>query len=244
MIVIVIPCYNEAQRLEPTPFVSFLAGHPGITFLFVDDGSTDNSSEKLEEISRLAGGSSEVLKLDENSGKAEAVRRGMLAALAREPSHIGYWDGDLATPLSQIPIFVELCSGGIRQMIFGSRIQRLGAEINRHWYRHYPGRFIAFWINAILQLPIHDTQCGAKLIETGLVRQIFAEPFISPWLFDVELFARIIALYGRQQASQLIYEVPLQHWNDVGESKITLGYLPKIPVELLKIYRRYRKELH
>ncbi len=244
MIVIVIPCYNEAQRLDPAPFVSFLADNPGITFLFVDDGSTDDSYEKLAEIGSLAGASSEVLKLDANCGKAEAVRRGVLAALAGEPSHIGYWDGDLATPLSEIPMFVELCADGSRKMIFGSRIQRLGAEINRHWYRHYPGRFIAFWINVILQLPIHDTQCGAKLIEADLVRQIFTEPFISPWLFDVELFARIISLFGRQQASQLIYEVPLQHWNDVGESKISLGYLPKIPVELMKIYRRYHKELH
>jgi hypothetical protein len=129
-------------------------------------------------------------------------------------------------------------------MIFGSRIQRLGADIKRHWYRHYPGRIIAFWINAIIKLPVHDTQCGAKLIEANLARQIFAEPFISSWLFDVELFARIIALYGRQQASQMIYEIPLQRWTDVGDSKISAGYLPKIPVELAKIYWKYRKELH
>ena len=244
MIVIVIPCYNEARRLEPAPFVSFLADNPDLTFLFVDDGSTDESLEKLQEISNLAGPSSEVLRLDENVGKAEAVRRGVLSALAGKPSHIGYWDGDLATPLAEIPMFVELCADDSRKMIFGSRIQRLGAEINRHWYRHYPGRLIAFWINVILKLPIHDTQCGAKLIEAGLARQIFADPFISPWLFDVELFARIIALVGRQQASRMIYEVPLRHWNDVGNSKITLGYLPRIPVELMKIYRRYRQKLH
>ncbi len=244
MIVIVIPCYNEAHRLDPGPFVTFLEDSSNVFFLFVDDGSTDNSAEKLEKISTRTGSASEVLKLPENCGKAEAVRQGVQLALDRKPSHIGYWDGDLATPLSEIPLFVKHCREADRKMIFGSRIQRLGADINRHWYRHYPGRFIAFWINAILKLPIHDTQCGAKLIEADLAEPIFAEPFISPWLFDVELFARIIAKYGRQRTSEIIYEVPLQRWTDVGDSKIRPGYLPRIPVELLKIYRQYHKDLH
>lgn len=244
MITIVIPCFNEAHRLSHGPFVSFLDDVSDLCFLFVDDGSTDHTAEKLEKISSLTGSKSSVLKFSENRGKAEAVRQGILSALPKEVSHVGYWDGDLATPLSEIPTFLNFSTDPARKMIFGSRIQRLGADIKRHWYRHYPGRIIAFWINAIIKLPVHDTQCGAKLIDANLARQIFAEPFISSWLFDVELFARIIALYGRQQASQMIYEIPLQRWTDVGDSKISAGYLPKIPLELSKIYWKYRKELH
>ncbi len=244
MIVIVIPCFNEAQRLDPRLFVSFLTDNSELFFLFVDDGSTDDTAEKLEQISEQTSSQSEVLKIAENRGKAEAVRRGVLKALKKKPSHIGYWDGDLATPLSEIPLFVDYGSDTNKKMIFGSRIQRLGADIHRHWYRHYPGRIIAVWINLILKLPIHDTQCGAKLIEKELAGQIFTEPFTSTWLFDVELFARIIALFGRDKAAQMIYEIPLQRWTDVGESKISPGYLPKIPVELLKIYWKYRKDLN
>ena len=103
---------------------------------------------------------------------------------------------------------------------------------------------IAFWINAIIRLPVHDTQCGAKLIEADLAAKIFAEPFISSWLFDVELFARIIGLYGRQQAARKIYEVPLRRWTDVGDSKISPAYVPKIPVELFRIYWKYRTDMH
>ncbi len=240
MIVIVIPCFNEAHRLSPGPFVSFLASSDDLSFIFVDDGSTDETAEKLEQISAQTAGKSSVLRLGNNQGKAEAVRQGVLLALKGEPAHVGYWDGDLATPLSEIPSFIEYSTDQTRKMIFGSRIQRLGAHIERHWYRHYPGRVIAFWINVILKLPVHDTQCGAKLIKADLARQIFTEPFISSWLFDVELFARIIGLYGRQQAAGMIYEVPLQRWADVGESKISVTYLPKIPVELFKIYWKYR----
>jgi glycosyltransferase involved in cell wall biosynthesis len=243
LIAIVIPCFNEAHRLSPGPFVSFLAGGGDLCFIFVDDGSTDETADKLEQISAQTAGKSSVLQLGTNRGKAEAVRQGILRALKGEPASVGYWDGDLATPLSEIPSFIEHSKVPTRRMIFGSRIQRLGAEIERHWYRHYPGRLIAFWINVILKLPVHDTQCGAKLIEADLARHIFAEPFISPWLFDVELFARIIGLYGRRQAAAMIYEVPLQRWADVGESKISAAYLPKIPVELFRIYRKYRKDL-
>jgi glycosyltransferase involved in cell wall biosynthesis len=244
LIAIVIPCFNEAHRLSPGPFVSFLAGSDDLVFTFVDDGSTDRTLEKLEEISAQTGGKSRVLHLASNQGKAEAVRQGVLLALEHEPTHVGYWDGDLATPLSEITSFIEYSNDPTRKMIFGSRIQRLGAQIERHWYRHYPGRVIAFWINIILKLPVHDTQCGAKLISADLARQIFATPFISSWLFDVELFARIIGLCGRQQATEMIYEVPLQRWADVGESNIALAYLPKIPVELFGIYWKYRKDLH
>ncbi|RZW25493.1 MAG: glycosyltransferase [Desulfobulbaceae bacterium] len=243
LIAIVIPCFNEAHRLSPGPFVSFLGGSADLFFIFVDDGSTDQTAVKLEQIDAQTGAKSRVLHLGTNQGKAEAVRQGILLALEDEPDHVGYWDGDLATPLSEIPSFIEYSNDPTRKMLFGSRIQRLGAEIERHWYRHYPGRVIAFWINAILKLPVHDTQCGAKLIKTDLARQIFAEPFISSWLFDVELFARIIGLFGRRQAAGMIYEIPLQRWADVGESKISLAYLPKIPVELFRIYRKYRKDL-
>ena len=230
--------------MSPEPFVSFLGDSADLCFVFVDDGSTNQTAAKLEQIRAAAGSKSTVLRLAVNQGKAEAVRRGILRALQDEPAHVGYWDGDLATPLSEIPTFIEFSSDSARKMIFGSRIQRLGAEIERHWYRHYPGRMIAFWINAILRLPVYDTQCGAKLIEADLARQIFAEPFLSSWLFDVELFARIIGLYGRSQAVGMIYEVPLRRWRDVGDSKIAPSYLPKIPIELVKIYWKYRKELH
>ena len=244
MIAIVIPCFNEAHRLSPDPYVSFLEDRGDLSFVFVDDGSTDRTSEKLEQIRAATDSKSTVLRLTSNQGKAEAVRQGTFRALQDRPAHVGYWDGDLATPLSEIPAFIELTNNSARKMIFGSRIQRLGAEIERHWYRHYPGRIIAFWINVILRLPVHDTQCGAKLIEADLARQIFSEPFLSSWLFDVELFARIIALYGRSQAAAMIYEVPLQQWRDVGDSKIAPSYLPKIPLELMRIYWKYRKELH
>lgn len=245
LIIIVIPCFNEADRLAAGPFLSFLAEHREIELLFVDDGSSDSTAARICDMENRANGRVSLLRLPKNQGKAEAVRQGVLHSLQKPAHHIAYWDADLATPLGAIIEFTEFTTAAYgKKMICGARVQRLGADIKRHWYRHYPGRIIAACISIILGLPLYDSQCGAKLIERDLAEQIFAEPFLSPWLFDVELIARVIGLVGRKKAAQIIYELPLSHWTDVGNSKISLAYLPRIPFELIRIYRHYRHQLH
>jgi dolichyl-phosphate beta-glucosyltransferase len=107
--------------------------------------------------------------------------------------------------------------------------------INRHWHRHYPGRIIATIISMISGLPFYDTGCGAKLIERTLAEQLFAKPFISPWLFDVKLITRIVQTFGKQEAGNIILELPLDSWPDIGDLKISLNYPPKVPYELIRI---------
>ena len=244
LITIIIPCFNEAARLEPEPFLSFLKDTANIHLLFVDDGSKDETISRLEVLRQQVSDRISLLKLPQNQGKGEAIRQGVIHAANAPITHIGYWDADLATPLTAVPEFVEFTSPIYnKKMICGARVLRLGAQISRHWYRHYPGRIAATCISIILGLPFYDTQCGAKLIEKELAVKIFADPFVNPWLFDVELVARIVVLYGRKQAAQLIYELPLSSWTDVDGSKVSLGYLMRVPYELLRIYWRYRRQL-
>ena len=133
MITIVIPCFNEAHRLSSTPFVSFLDDSSDLFFVFVDDGSTDHTAESLDRISLETGSKSTVLTLSENQGKAEAVRQGILWSLEKEGSHVGYWDGDLATPLSEIPTFIDhsadLTSTG-KHVRTGKKIKPLAPSVN------------------------------------------------------------------------------------------------------------------
>ena len=242
-ITIVIPCYNEAHRLDTSAYAAFLQAAPGVHLVFVNDGSTDSTSARLAEIEQSAPGRVELIELPVNQGKGEAVRSGILAGLENSPRWLGYWDADLATPLEEVCMFAELAQTQPHiRLLCGSRILRMGANIRRHWYRHYPGRIIATCISLLLGLEVYDTQCGAKLIEPELAAEIFAEPFSSKWLFDVELIARIITLAGKQEAKRIIYEYPLSRWTDIGESKISLAYLPRIPIDLLRIYRRYHRQ--
>jgi len=240
--IIIIPCFNEADRLATPPFLTFIENVAGVDLLFVDDGSTDSTPQLLDTLEDKGARRISSLRLQQNQGKAEAVRRGALQAMTKSCRYIGYWDADLATPLTVIPQFLH-CFQEDRQrkIICGSRIKRMGARIDRHWYRHYPGRVIATVVSMILGLPFYDTQCGAKLIDRTLAEQIFAKPFLSPWLFDVELVARIVEIYGAQEAAKRIFELPLDSWSDIGKSKIPLSYLPKVPYELIKIYRNYRR---
>ncbi len=244
MCTLVIPCYNEGKRLDVARFFAFLEQEEGVRFLFVDDGSTDNTVERIREVEQNCPDRVHLLLLEENGGKAEAVRQGMLEAVRQGASKVGFWDADLATPLDELSQFRAVFERDSSiEMVCGSRVQRLGSDISRHWYRHYPGRLIATFISIILGIKVYDSQCGAKVFSSGLAGVLFAEPFLSPWLFDVELFARMIGQYGRKHCLHAIFELPLTCWHDVGGSKISPVYMVKVPMELFRIAICYRKQL-
>ena len=140
-----------------------------------------------------------VLSLPQNQGKAEAVRRGVLTAIESQPDYVGFWDADLATPLRAIPQFVDLAeSRPDLEMIMGSRVKLLGRNIERRRSRHYLGRVFATAVSTILGLDVYDTQCGAKLFRaTPFIGALFQQPFLSRWIFDVEIIARLIQAQAR-----------------------------------------------
>ena len=245
---VVVPCYNEEFRLKTGAFADFLslpettAGR--VRFLFVNDGSRDNTLSILNNFAALHPERVSVLDKQPNGGKAEAVRVGMLHALAAgDTEYTGFWDADLATPLEQIPDLLGiLLRRADIQMVFGARVRLLGREIHRQALRHYLGRVFATIASVMLRLPIYDTQCGAKLFRvTPEFTQILERPFLSRWIFDVEILARFIARHkaDRTQVHDEIYEFPLPTWTDVAGSKVSPFDFLKAFGELLLIYREY-----
>jgi glycosyltransferase involved in cell wall biosynthesis len=241
-VIFVVPCFNEEKRLDSEAFLLFCRDYPSVHFCFVDDGSKDGTAHLLENLHKANSMQIQFLQLSKNQGKAEAVRQGILhTAKQKQFAYIGYLDADLATPLCEIPFFVELVKQNPHLiLIAGSRISRMGASIERYLFRHYFGRVFATIVSAMLNLRFYDTQCGAKLLKSGIVEEIFNEPFISPWLFDVEMIFRIMKAKGLTNPASLIYELPLNQWEEKGASKIKLIDLIKIPIELWKIGRKYR----
>ena len=241
---IVIPCYNEGARLQGGRFLEFLREHEGIRFLFVNDGSRDNTMEVLREIQKNGGERILVLDIERNGGKAEAVRAGMLRAIQEpEVAYVGFWDADLATPLSTIPVSVAFLAANEQlQMVFGSRVRLLGHNIHRRAVRHYLGRVFASVVSVLLRLPIYDTQCGAKLFRmTPELSTVLDAKFLSRWVFDVEILARYIDLHHGDSAflRDSIYEHPLDSWEDVAGSKVGPGAFFKAFFDVLRIYRMY-----
>lgn len=237
---IIIPCYNEANRLNKEAFLQFLGNHEDVFFLFVNDGSKDNT---LEMLAAFANEHEHIHYLDvqPNGGKAEAVRRGMLHAAEHFTCDcIGFWDADLATPLYEIDNFLAQMQRGDFEMVTGLRLMRLGAGVKRKQLRHYLGRCFATTASILLKLPVYDTQCGAKLYKASIVPTLFSDSFVTRWLFDVELLARFINAYGRDKAIQNVYEYPLLEWVDVGGSQLKFKDFFKAPYELWQIKRRYK----
>jgi len=238
-LVLVVPCYNEEKRLDVAAFRAF----SGAEFLFVNDGSRDGTLRLLESLRDSDPQRFDVLNLERNSGKAEAVRRGILAALERGADLTGFWDADLATPLSELPAFLEIFAARAEiAMVFGARVRLLGREISRHASRHYLGRFGATLISQTLGLAVYDTQCGAKLFRaSGALREAFARPFLSRWIFDVEILARFIEMQGRDAVAREVYEYPVKVWHDVKGSKVKSSDFLRALRDLWKIRRAYRR---
>ena len=242
--IVILPCYNEAKRFPIEQFLAFDSDHYHQKFIFVNDGSTDSTLQVLESLRARAPGRYYVHNLTRNVGKAEATRAGLLLAFQENPDYVGFWDADLATPLDAIYDFCQMLdSNPSIEMIFGSRVRLLGRRIQRSAIRHYPGRVFATAASQVLGLAVYDTQCGAKLFRaTPQIRSLFEEPFVTRWLFDIEIVARLIrARRGTTmcQAGEAIYEFPLYEWRDVPGSKVKPKDFFMAFAELWTIWRRY-----
>ncbi len=241
-LVIVIPCYNESSRLDVETYYSFAVSRPDVHLLFVDDGSADSTLQVLSGLAARTDNMA-VHRLAVNGGKAEAVRQGMIYTLGSyQASYVGYFDADLATPLEEMmKIYDELRARSGYIIALGSRWQRLGSQIDRTWKRHYLGRIFATVVGFLLDIHIYDTQCGAKVLATDRLAEVVSEPFITRWLFDIELMMRLERIYGRAEMDSWAVEVPLQRWREVGNSRVGLRDFVRAPLELLRIRLQYRK---
>lgn len=239
---VVVPCFNEAERLDVGAF-SALADGP-LRLLFVDDGSTDATAQVLETLCARTDGKAQWLKLERNGGKAEAVRQGLLLAIAQGAREVGYLDADLATPAAEVLRLLQVLHQRPEvQVLIGARVRLLGNAVERKAIRHYLGRVFATAASLTLALHIYDTQCGAKLFRvTPALESALTEPFVSRWIFDVELLGRLA--WGSADAPALpesaFAEVPLQVWHDVAGSKLRAGHFVRAAGDLVQIWLRLR----
>jgi glycosyltransferase involved in cell wall biosynthesis len=237
--IVVVPCYNEAPRLDLAAFNQFFTHCDDVLLLFVDDGSNDDTPLVIERLRQQNPRRVLTLRLGTNVGKAEAVRRGVQLAIRRRASMVGYWDADLATPLDAIPRFQAVLNGRPDLLlVMGSRVALLGREIRRRWRRHLLGRVFATAASCVLGLAVYDTQCGAKLFRvTAETAELFRRPFGTRWIFDVEILARLATSPG---AARAIYEYPLEQWQEVKGSRLRAADFVAAAVDLAVIGWRSR----
>ena len=238
---IVIPCYNEEKRLKKEALSDFLINNPSISFCFVNDGSSDNTLGVVNELKKNQPDRIYIVNLEINKGKSEAVRLGIMNMFQiNKFDAIGFWDADLSTPLSEIDNLLNSLNSNKKNIAaLGSRVKRLGANIQRSAFRHILGRVFSTFSNWILKIPVYDSQCGAKVFKHEIIDIAFKEPFITKWLFDLEILVRI-----RNHSHILgsgIVEVTLLQWKEVVGSKLRFSDYILVPIDLMKIHYFYNK---
>lgn len=240
---IVVPCYNEERRLHEECFLA-LVESGRLNLLFVDDGSTDRTYATLLRLAAASPAIS-VCALTHNQGKSEAVRSGLLEAIRNEASVVGYYDADLATPPGELlRLLTVIETQRELEAVFGSRVAKLGSNIERTHLRHYLGRIYATAASLALGVNVYDTQCGVKFFRTNpTFVDALAEPFVSQWAFDVELLGRLLKGSERSPGIPVgaFLEVPLNSWKDIDGSHVRVGDGVAAILQVVAIGIRHRQ---
>ena len=237
---VVIPCYNEEDRLSSKEFQDFAHKNLGYHLCFVNDGSTDGTLEMLEQLRKGNEETISIYNCEKNGGKAEAVRQGVLhLSQDSQFDYIGYLDADLSTDFRDFDELVRTIENSEFKIVSGSRISRMGADITKESARKIISMTINLIIQKILGMPFKDTQCGAKIMDREIVSNMFNKKFITRWLFDVEIFMRMRKFYGKENVQQLICEQPLKRWIHADGSKLSMKDSVKIVGQLAQIAMHY-----
>jgi dolichyl-phosphate beta-glucosyltransferase len=236
---IVVPCFNEEQRLDIRRLTALAAK---VRLLLVDDGSTDGTPALLRTVAGDANGI-EVLELPRHAGKAEAVRQGLLRGLESGADVLGYYDADLATPPEELLRLLAVLEKRERSFVMAARVGLLGRRIERGIVRHYGGRVFATLASVALGIRVYDTQCGAKVFRSSPALAAAVERrFRSSWVFDVELIGRLLA--GSDSISPVpkaeFEEVPLRAWHDVPGSKLRVRDVARAFADLAAVAAELR----
>ena len=232
----IVPCYNEELRLTPDYWNYIISKSNRIKWYFVDDGSNDNTLSLLKSFDKRC----QVLKLDKNSGKGEAIRFGLNQVLESRlaTGAVGYIDSDMAFSQDEILDFcfeslAILNSNAEIDAVVASRVKLAGTQIARSAKRHFLARIIAtifgfFWS----EIP-YDTQCGLKIFRiSSAMEDSVRLAFQTRWLIDIELFVRISKFKG---GSISLIERPIKFWREIGDSKISGMEYFRIATEVVSI---------
>lgn len=189
---VVIPAYNEAQRIGPTlhAVMAWLeASAIDAEVLVVDDGSHDDTVDVARRVPGVT-----VVETWPNRGKGHAVRVGMLHARGRLRL---FMDADGAVPISELPkLHAEIVRGA--DVAIGSRrADGAAAHAKAPWYRRIWSRLTNKVVRATLTPGIRDTQCGFKLFRAEATQSLFERTSTDGWGFDLEVLGWAKKLHYR-----------------------------------------------
>jgi dolichyl-phosphate beta-glucosyltransferase len=230
---IVVPAYNEAERLGPTlqAMAQWLRRRGrSWELIVVDDGSTDDTvaiaQAEAAEVPEIR-----VLELGANRGKGAAVRTGILDARGER---ILFSDADLATPIEELGKLEHELDAGFDIAIASRALPGSDLRVRQHPAREMMGRSFNTMVRLLLLGGIRDTQCGFKLFRGEVARDLFSAATVDRFAFDVEI---LLLAQGRYRVA----EVPVT-WRHVEESKVSPGGdAAQMFLDVLRLKWRHRR---
>lgn len=238
---LVVPVFNEALRFNPS-YWNKVQDAAGVRLHFVNDGSTDGTTEILEAACSNLGAT--VHHLTSNVGKANAVRLGLLDVLAEGwEKPVGFIDADGvfdATDVEQLLTLVEDPDLAEYTGFFSSRVALSGRIIDRRASRHYIGRAVATVLSTAYTPMPYDSQSGLKFFRpSGTLERSLRQPFTTKWFFEMELLIR-----WRQETGEpmKVWEEPVASWFDAPGSKITGRESFRVPAEIYRVLALARRK--
>ena len=215
-LLVLIPAYNEEQRIEPVlrEFAVYFRQHHAGKFrlIVVLNGCRDNTLGVVERVAREFPEVS-ADNFPEPIGKGGALIEGL--RLAPTADLIGYVDADGATPPQAFHELAKLCDGRRADCVVGSRWLP-GAVLHQSqtWVRRFTSRCFHLVVESLFWMHIKDTQCPAKVMRREAAEKIHDSLRIADLAFDVNL------LYSLKRAGFKVLEVPTE-WTDKIGSKVT-----------------------
>ena len=219
----IVPCYNEGKRWNKAYWEEMISIIDTF-WVFVDDGSTDNTQILIKDIKRS---NTMIVELSRNYGKSEAIRMGVLHSDKNkflEFDSIGYIDSDGAINKNDLEHFNKVFADKFKLddyiSVWASRVALSGREINRKPGRHILGRVVSLIVSARRNYIAYDTQCGLKYFPfNNKTTALFEKNFKTKWFLDIEIFIKYALLYRKEMK---IWEEPLMYWEEIPGSKINL----------------------
>ena len=234
LVSVVIPAYNEAERLRPG--LEQILRHAAETGLdlevvLADDGSTDGTAGVARRA--LAGRVPlQVVRLEPNQGKASAVTRGVLAARGR---YVGFADADMSTPFVEIDRFLQALEAGADVAIGSRSMPGADVQVKQPAHRALAGKLFGLYTRLLLLPGIYDSQCGFKFFRREVARDLFPRLRLTGWAFDAEL------LYLAQRLGYRVAQLPVCWINDPHSKVRMLRAGLRMALDVLRIRRLHRR---
>jgi dolichyl-phosphate beta-glucosyltransferase len=224
---VVVPCFDEASRLPPSLAATgdyLAAGEHEFELILVDDGSRDATPEVIREAAR-ANPAVRGITLSRNRGKGRALAEGVRQSRGRL---VLTSDADFSAPISELPRLLESIEAGA-QVAIGSRAAPGAREVDQRVHRRLMGKAFNLLVQALLLPGLWDTQCGFKLFQGEVARELFGALRTDGFAYDVEV------LYRARRCGYRVSEVPVR-WTNSATSRVqAVRHSREMLVDLLRI---------